>query len=272
MKTTILILLISFFTVGFNQKVSAQDPQTVAYDFKMDDCNGQMHHLFSELDSGNVVVLEFFMLSCSPCIDAGHALDAMITPLKNTYGNKVRFYQFGFTKSYTCTQIKDWISTNGFANSVPFDSGHIQVAYYGGMGMPTVVVVAGKDHKVLYTTVAAVPFELKDTIVMSKAIHDFFGGTLGISQNTTNSSSISLFPNPASNNLTISMNAEKAGILSLTLMNIQGQEIINLYNENVNEGTFSKSIPLPNLANGIYFLRGEMNEQNFTKKISILNQ
>lgn len=259
----------SFCLLGVNQKASAQDPQTVAYDFKMDDCNGQMHHLFSELDSGNVVVMEFFMLSCSPCIDAGHALDEMVTPLKKTYGNKVRFYQMGFVQSYNCNQIKDWVSTNGFANSVPFDSGHIQVAYYGGMGMPTIAIVAGKDHKVLDINKA---FEPKDTAVMSKAIHDFFASTVGISKNTIVNSSISLFPNPASNNLTISMNTEKSGMLSLKLMNVQGQEVSKLYNETINAGTFNKTILLPNLANGIYFIRGEMNHQNFTKKITILNQ
>jgi hypothetical protein len=268
MKTTNLILILSLCLLGFNQKVFAQDP-SVAYDFTMDDCNGKMHHLFSELDSGNVVIMEFFMLSCSPCIEAGHALDAMVAPLQKTYGKKVRLYQMGFTKSYTCTQIKDWVSTNGFANSVPFDSGDVQVAYYGGMGMPTIAIVAGKDHQVLNINKA---FEPKDTAVMSKAIHDFFGGTLGISKTPTNNSSISLFPNPASKNLIVSMKAEKAGMLSLTLMNIQGQKMVNLYNENVNAGTFSKSISLPDLANGIYFIRGEMNHQNFTKKITILNQ
>ncbi|MEO6902658.1 MAG: T9SS type A sorting domain-containing protein [Bacteroidia bacterium] len=269
MKKNILILLISCYFLGVNQKAFAQNLPTVARDFKMDDCNGQMHHLFSELDSGNVVIMEFFMLSCRPCIDAGHALDAMILPLKKSYGNKVRFYQLGFTPSYTCTKIKDWISTNGFANSVPFDSGDVQVAYYGGMGMPTVVIVGGKDHKILHNTQA---FELKDTTVMSKTIHDFFAGTLGISKMTTNNSAISVFPNPATNNLTVSMNAEKSGMLSLTLMNIQGQEIMKLYHENVNAGAFSKSIPLPNIANGIYFIRGEMNQQNFTQKITVLNQ
>ncbi len=265
MKTN-SIFLILLFSLGINKGMTAQAP-TTAYDFNMNDCNGKMHHLFSELDSGNVVVMEFFMLSCSPCIDAGHALDAMVTPMKKKYGEKVRFYQMGFTKSYTCTQIKSWVSTNGFANSVPFDSGDVQVAYYDGMGMPTIAVVAGKGHGVLFTSTSFAP--KTDTAVISKAIHTFFNpaGVL----NESISSTVSIYPNPVSNAFTLSLDSKKAGTLVITLTNLQGQKVADLPAENIKVGEWNKTISLPHLESGIYFLSGTVNGNFFTKKITIQN-
>jgi hypothetical protein len=261
------LLLIVLLACGINQTVRSQSP-TTAYDFNMNDCNGKMHHLFGELDSGNVVVMEFFMLSCSPCIVAGHALDAMLVPLKNKYGGKVRFYQFGFTNSYTCTQIQDWVSTNGFATSVPFDSGAVQVAYYDGMGMPTIAVVAGKNHDVLFSSTDFKP--ITDTSTISKAIHVFFEPT-GISTNEELAASVSVFPNPASQAITVSLAIERAAVLNLILTNVQGQKLATLFNENVTPGINTKNILLPELKNGIYFLQGDVGKKSFTKKITILN-
>jgi hypothetical protein len=264
MKKNIIVL---FFLLigGINQNMKAQ---TTAYDFTMNDCNGTMHHLFSELDSGNVVVMEFFMLSCSPCIVAGHALDGMIVPLKNKYGQKVRFYQIGFTNSYTCTQIQSWVSTNGFATSVSFDSGAVQVAYYGGMGMPTIAVVGGKNHDVLFTSLDFKP--TTDTATISKAIHTFFEPT-GILTNELMVTSVSVFPNPASHAVSISLTVEKAGLLNLILTNVQGKKMATLFNESVTPGITNKILQLPDVKNGIYFLQGEIGGQSFTKKITILN-
>lgn len=263
-----LLFLILFLSLGLNKTITAQTP-TTAYDFNMDDCNGNRHHLFSELDSGNVVILEFFMLSCNPCIAAGKSLDAMVVPLKKKYGEKVRFYQFGFTKSYTCTQIKNWVSTNGFTNSVPLDSGDVQVAYYGGMGMPTVVTVAGKGHDVLFTSMDYKPDT--DTATISTAIHNFFNPT-GILTNEDIASVVSLYPNPANNQFTLNLKTEKQGSLTLSLINLQGQTVFNLPSENLKSGNWSKTIALPELKAGTYFLTGRLAEQFFTKKITIINE
>lgn len=265
MKKYILFFFISTFMIG--KEMNAQTP-TTAYDFNMNDCNGKMHHLFSELDSGNVVIMEFIMLSCSPCIVAGKSLDAMVVPLKKKYGEKVRFYQMGFTKSYTCSQIQNWVTTNGFATSVPFDSGDVQVAYYGGMGMPTVAVVGGKGHDVLFTSMDYKPNT--DTATISAAIDKFFHPT-GISVYSDISQSISIFPNPASNQISVEFKLESASSLKLYLMNIEGQILIDILRDDFSPGTLNRSIKLPQLKNGVYYLKGELDKNSFTKKLVIVN-
>lgn len=265
MKKYILFFVLSVLMIG--KEMNAQTP-TTAYDFNMNDCNGKMHHLFSELDSGNVVVMEFIMLSCSPCIVAGKSLDAMVVPLKKKYGAKVRFYQFGFTKSYTCSQIQNWVTTNGFATSVPFDSGDVQVAYYGGMGMPTVAVVGGKGHDVLFTSMDYKPNT--DTAIISAAIDKFFNPT-GITVYSDISQSISVFPNPASDQISVKLKLERASSLKLYLVNLEGQILADVLNENFASGVLNKTIKLPQLRNGVYYLKGELDKNCFTKKLVIVN-
>lgn len=239
--------------------------QTTATDFTMNDCNGQMHHLFSELDSGNVVILEFFMLSCTPCITAGQKLEALHQTLTTQYGSsKVRYYHFGYSNSYTCTQITNWVSTNGFS-SVPFDSGAAQVAYYGGMGMPTVAVVAGSAHSVLFTNVG---FATSDTGTIGTAVRNFFKAS-GVNEPAHPALSANTIYNPTSETLAISLNTYSSGALDIELINVTGQKVKTLtHKELINGGLHNKTFPVQ-LPAGIYFINIRFNEESVSQKIVI---
>lgn len=254
--------LLIIFTLSI-AKVSFSQP-TVAYDFNMNDCSGNMHHLFSELDSGNVVIMELFMLSCSPCVDAGNELEPMFQNLKATCSNKIIFYHMGYTNSYNCSQITSWVSTNGYT-SIPIDSGAIQTAYYGGMGMPTIAVVAGNTHKVLHTTVGYTP---GDTAMIADSIRTFFGcSTVNVAEQT-NASLVSVTPNPSNGQFTVSV--RHAGFVSASAQTLkQVQDEIEVYNV-MGKKIFSSSqfqIDISNQPNGIYFLRGKANGRTFSQKI-----
>src|SRR5436190_12402066 len=123
--------------------------QTTALNFNRKDCNGVDRHLFADLDSGKAVILEYFMINCAPCPAAGIKLEAMKANLLTQYTGKVISYAIAFNNTYTQTQVKNWVTGNGFS-MIPMDSGAAQVAYYGGMGMPTIVILGGKTtHSVL---------------------------------------------------------------------------------------------------------------------------
>ena len=59
--------------------------QTTALDFEQADCDSGVHHLFSELDAGKVVILDFVMSNCAPCI-------------VGTNEHKVFFKSIGYTR------------------------------------------------------------------------------------------------------------------------------------------------------------------------------
>ncbi|HEX8514730.1 MAG TPA: hypothetical protein VF868_00935, partial [Bacteroidia bacterium] len=190
MKRTICIITIAIFTF----EISVTNAQTTAMNYNFTDCAGNPQSIFADLDAGKAVILEFFMNSCSPCITAGQKLEAMKTDLLAEYPGMVKAYAFGYSNSYTCTTINNWVNSNGFT-SVPSDSGAAQVAYYGGMGMPTIVILGGGTaHSVLGTPYMG--FSTSDTATMANDIRNFLGSTASIKENTI-FTQVSLFPNPA---------------------------------------------------------------------------
>jgi len=130
--------------------------QETAMDFTQEECNGNSHHLFAELDAGKVVILDFVMLNCAPCIVGTNALEGIVGPYENSHPGRVHIYSYGFLNSYTCEQMTAWKENNGYDHPV-FNNGEEQVDYYGGMGMPTMVVVGTNEHKVFFKSIGYLP-------------------------------------------------------------------------------------------------------------------
>ena len=103
------LLLVLFTIVTTNLSFS----QTTALDFTVMACdNSGPHHLFSDLNAGKVVIIEYFMTNCSPCISAGQTLESMKSDLLSQYPGKIKSYAFGFSDTYSCSTILNWCSTN----------------------------------------------------------------------------------------------------------------------------------------------------------------
>lgn len=129
--------------------IAAASAQTVGLDFTANDCTGASHHLFSDLDAGNAVVLDFVMMNCPDCAPATVAIAQDVIP--NTIDPaRVIFYSIGFDDIITCPEITSWATAGGVTHPV-FAGMSDQTAYYGGMGMPTIVVLGGgTSHGVYY--------------------------------------------------------------------------------------------------------------------------
>jgi len=260
MKKIITSLAIAL-TAGFAQA------QTTAMDFNRADCNGFMHHLFTnDLDSGNVVILEFFMGGgCTSCITAGHALESMKASLLAAHPSKIRSYASGFLNTMNCATVSSWVSTNGFT-STPNDSGEAQVAYYGGFGMPTIVILGGTAHSILYTDIG---FTNSDTVAMKSIINSFFAGTLDTKAITSTENMFSVFPNPASDKLHLRLSLKEQANVSVQVMNVAGEVFSVSTFENVPAGTFSKAINTSGLANGLYVARASVNGSTYYSRFSV---
>lgn len=260
-----IILLITTAVVLFDLSVNAQ---STAMDFNLTDCNGSSHHLFSDLDAGNAVIIEFFMTSCNSCITAGQKLEAMKTDLLAEFPGKIKTYAFGFNNTYTCSQITSWITNNGFT-SIPCDSGAAQVAYYGGMGMPTIVILGGgAAHSVLGSPY--VGFTTSDTTTMANDIRSFLSPS-GIKETSLAVNSIDVFPNPANNKLNLTFELIKNSTVKIELIDITGRVISVLSNENLLSGKISKTIETASFAEGNYILKVSADEAVINKKINIVH-
>lgn len=190
--------------------------QTTALDFTANDCAGTSHNLFSELNAGYCVVIDLVMMGCPSCIPATDAIANDVVP-NTSDPSMVKFYSIGYTNSITCTQMNSWASTNGFTHPV-FAGMSAQTTYYGGMGMPTVVVLGGGfDHTVYYNELG---HSASDNPAIIAAINDALAAANGIEEGAART--IALGPNPTTNTLNVG-----STYVSAKVMDVQGRAVMN---------------------------------------------
>jgi len=242
--------------------------QTTAMNFNRNDCNGNNQNLFNELDAGNAVILEFFMNNCSSCVTAGQKLENMKAALLAQFPGKIKSYAIGYTNSYTCTLVKNWVNNNSFT-STPMDSGATQVAYYGGFGMPTIVILGGgTSHSVLSSPY--IGFTTSDTTQMAVDIRNFLNSASGISTQVKNLAGIALFPNPANESLTVDLTLSSQALVSIHITDLLGKQVVQVArNEKMDAGISSKKINVSQLVKGTYILEIITNGNTTYKKFTV---
>lgn len=257
------ILLIIGIIVSSSIVTNAQT--TDALDFTMTDCGGSTHSLFADyLDSNEVVIMEFFML-CSSCATTGQRLDPMYMGLTAQYPGMVNFFAIAYNNSYSCSTVNTWRNTNT-PNAIASDSGATQVSWYGGMGMPTVVVVGGTNHQVLYDNMNnASPWV--DTTEIKTAIDNFFA-TLDV-EDANNNIQFSAYPNPTTNVLNVDLNLITQSQTTIELVDLTGKIVKGISNSMLSSGKHLFQVETSDLSNGIYFISVNSNGKRSQYKISI---
>ena len=210
--------------------------QTTALDFTANDCDGMAHTLFTELDAGNVVIIELVMMGCQPCITAGNSLKNNVLPNVSD-PSRVKLYSIGYTNSISCTQMNNWKSTNGFTHTV-FAGMSAQTTHYGGMGMPTIAIVGGADHTVFYNEMG---HSDSDNPTILTAIEAGLAA-VGLEESTVKTVGVS--PNPTTDMLTVN----GANWATAKVMDLQGRSMMNVQ---LNAGKLDVSA----LPTGMYILR-----------------
>jgi len=233
------------------------------------DCNGVSHDLYADLDAGKAVILHFFMASCSSCPPPAQKVQAMANNILATYPNMITAYAMPFNNTVTCAYTSTWVSSNGLSLYAPYDSGAAQVANYGGFGMPTVVLLGGTDHRVMFSTLS---FSTSDTTIMRDSILRLLNPTApsAINELPTAVSSFNIFPNPANDNVSIHLNLRETSDVSIDIVDLSGKTVVNVLKEKQN-GIISKQVNTNTLSNGNYFVRLMVNGQSTTQKLNIVH-
>lgn len=253
---------IIYFFLAILLVASVAKAQTTAMDFTKNDCGGISHHLYSELDAGNVIIMEFIM-DCSSCIASGHAIESMMADLEMQYPGKVHLYQIAYTNSYTCATMDGFRNNNNFSSTV-FDHGAAEVAYYGGFGMPTVAVAAGTAHDVIFSSVG---FSVSDTGMVGQSIRAFFS-TLDVKNTPSEISAFSVYPNPAESVVTIELGINQSSNLSLSIMDLKGQLVKEVTNENIT-GAAKFEVNVSDIPSGIYMAKATINNKSSYVKFQV---
>ncbi len=194
---------------------TATSAQTVGLDFTADDCGGASHHLFSDLDAGYAVVLDFVMMNCPDCAPATVAIAQDVIP-NTTDPARVKFYSIGFDDMITCPEITSWATDGGITHPL-FAGMSDQTAYYGGMGMPTIVVLGGgSTHGVYYQHLGYMP-GLNG--IITSAINLALAEAIGLEENAARA--ITLGPNPVMSTLVLN-----GSYVAATVTDMQGRVVI----------------------------------------------
>ena len=261
MKKSIILSIALMFVFTISKA------QTTAMQFSGLDCNGSSVNLFSDLDAGKYVILHFYMPSCGSCPPPAQKIRTMANNINASHPGKVKGYAFPYQNSTTCTYSSSWVSSNGLAPFyAPMDSGASQVAHYGGFGMPTVVVLGGLNHRVMFSTLS---FSASDTTAMRDSILNMLNGTAGIARLQNTPSVFNVYPNPAADLVSISTELKETANLLIDVTDIAGKQVAIISDEKQTSGMLTKQFNTAVLPNGIYFVRVNINGTTTTQRLAV---
>ena len=256
MKTCIFLFLslFSFSTFYF---------QDTATDFTASDCDGIIHNLFSELDSGKVIVLTWVM-PCGPC--ATHAINAHSVALnfQTTNPNRVKFYLIDDFANTSCQSLLSWGDSYGLDSATLFSNPDIDMNDYGQIGMPKIVVVGGAQHKIYFN-------ENSSTFGINEAIQQALNDLPNMVTSESGIFKVKLFPNPATHKLNFFYTNKDPLKTKIEIFNMLGERILKNYNVKDISTIGSYEIDVSSFHPGSYFLKYSTTNQSKIIKFNIVH-
>ena len=263
MKIFYSLTLLAITCLTLSLKANAQ-----AMDFTANDCNGNPQHLYADIEAGQAVVLFFYMANCGSCPPPAQKIQAMANKINQSCPGMVKGYANSYQNSTTCVYTASWVTSNNLPLYVPMaGDGAEQVAFYGGFGMPTVVLLGGPNHDILWSTQN---FVTSDTTVMRDLILNM-NCVAGTNELNGKNNSVNIFPNPSNDILTFNFSNSNNSEFSYSIKDLLGKTVISVNSESIEEGIIERTVNTASLANGNYLLRLELNGVIETRKISIVH-
>ncbi|MFI5141875.1 MAG: T9SS type A sorting domain-containing protein [Bacteroidia bacterium] len=252
-----LLLSISFLLLNGVMAIG----QT-ATDFTANDCSGTSHHLFAELDAGRIIVVAF-VEPCGTCV--GPTQNAMYTVQSygTSYPGKVFFYLSDDVANTPCSTLNSWAATNGMHASALFSDPAFVETQYGTIAMPKIIALAGPSHQVIFS---------QDNGLNVTNLQNAINAALvtGVQNVSNNGFQLSIFPNPASDNISVSYNLNQSASVNFEVYNVVGAKVKTMAAANQASGHHDLNINFNGmLSTGIYLLKLNANGVSEVLKFSI---
>lgn len=248
MKQILLLLLGMCLTYNINAQFGT------AHDFTVTDINGNEHKLYDILDSGKLVVVDVSATWCGPCwsVHQAHYLKDLYEKYGPMGTNQIEiiFYEgdaaTGEADLYGTgsSTLGDWVTGVPYPiiNESPLT---LNLNLYAPLGFPTISMIRPSDREITHDmwdfNLAEMEATVEETLLAEG---------LSSAEEVLLSQGVSVFPNPASDILTVS-----------TDQNVDKYEVINMLGQAV-KVTNNKSnvINVSNLTPGQYTLRMYTND------------
>ncbi len=105
------------------------------------------------------------------------------------------------------------------------------------------------------------------TTVQSGAIYLDASSISGQAEELAQEMKLNVYPNPASEAATIQFKLKAAAKVKVSLLNIVGQEVLNLQEELVTAENQTQTLPVGNLPKGVYFVKISIGDKVATKRL-----
>lgn len=221
--------------------------QTTATNWTANDCDGISHTLFSELDSGKVIVFAWVM-PCVSCINPSKTAYNTVQTYATSNPGKVRFYLADDLGDASCATLTSWVTTNSIGSTsnmkIFSNAGNlIDENNFGGTGMPHIIVMGGPSHTIFFNKKGSAA---NDATGITTAINSAIGAA-GVRQ-VSHEAAFTVSPNPATDRLSIN-GSRAVRSIRLTLPNGQVVRELNFTTARTNPET-----DISQLASGIYMV------------------
>ncbi|MBP8822737.1 MAG: T9SS type A sorting domain-containing protein [Flavobacteriales bacterium] len=259
-------VLMAAFLISSMVLCQAQAP----FQFAGEDCNGNAVDLNADLDAGKAVVLFYYMPNCGACPPPARQIQMMSYNINAVFPGMVKGYAYPYQNSTTCSYSADWVATNHVdVLFAPMDSGAYQVAYYGGFGMPTVVLVGGAapNRRVMFSTLS---FSSSDTTVMRDSILAMLNTAAGFGELPGSVAQFSVYPNPASGLVSVQTELKHAAAVKIEVADLAGKQVAVIA-DGMHSGTLNKEIDTSTWPNGFYFVRITADGATSIRKLCVLH-
>jgi len=276
MKRKLLSLaVILTATFGLNAQITNYSVGQTVADFTVTDVHGNSHTLSTYTNAGKWVVLDFFFVACGPC----QATVPYFSELHEKYGcNEGDLVcisvdtgdddaaVLGFEAQYS-------VST-GFspapAASGTEGGGQAVVDAYGPSQYPTYCLI-GADMTLkngdIWPISSVADFENAITAAGHNPTPMSCAGG-GVAENTAGISSLAVFPNPAANNTTVSVNLEATAEVTVKVYNLVGAIVSNQVFAGT-DGENNFEINTSDLENGQYILSVSLGDDVAQSQINL---
>jgi len=252
--------LILCLTAGL---ISSFSFSQTATNFNVNDCASVNHDLFTELNSGKVIVL-CWVMPCGACSGPASSAYNIVQTYTASNPGQVLFYLVDDIGDISCASLNNWANSNGMPNGPRFSNPAIDMNDYGGAGMPkTVVLGGGSSHTVYFNQNNAL-----NTTNFTNAINTATAASTGINEVTSANYKTSISPNPATNEVTVSFELKQNENVSVEIYNLVGQKVKTLDASAV-KGKNDLKVNLEGLSNGNYFLKLNNGKSTDTLKLLI---